>query len=61
MGVCVCVCVCVYEGGGVGGVAGGENESELVTGWAAVNPVHMAVLQPAALRSREIIEKKICF
>lgn len=29
--------------------------------WAAVNPMHMPVLQPPALRSREIIEKKVYF
>lgn len=36
-------------------------KGELFRGWAIVNPMHMPVLQPAALRSREIIEKKIYF
>lgn len=51
----------VCEGGGRGGCAGRERKSALFRGWAAVNPMHMPVLQPAALRGREIIEKKIYF
>lgn len=39
--------MCVCEGGGGGG---SSEKRELFRGWAAVNPMHMAVLQPAALR-----------
>lgn len=43
---------------GVGGVV---RKRELFRGRAVVNPMHTPVLQPAALRGREIIEKKIYF
>lgn len=43
-----------------GGVGVSENEHSSQDG-LQLTPVHMPVLQPAALRSKEIIEKKIYF